>query len=296
MVLLSEKRMSRREELLRVFEQVRSLNSAVAGLRLCTFVETEAACEAAAELGVPVIIMVSLERPGLEAFVRALRSLDGNVFVELVSEDPKLLARAACELETDAVYLIGGGREAAETLFSGLGDTPVVTEIVLPWREAAPGQRWEGRIVDIEEARKVLELEKIDVAAVPVGGGPGPYKSWRIPLWTLELFNEAAAIRGDVFYSLPWGSLLPKELLKQYNLYGGALPGVISLPNHQYRSFVAAGAVKVTFRSDCALAFLGGMRESFTKQPEVIDVGVHVRNAQEALRAFLRERMRDLRA
>jgi fructose/tagatose bisphosphate aldolase len=216
------------------------------------------------------------------------------VFVQLVGEAPDRLAQAAVELTADGVYLVTRELEDARALCLALKGRNVLTEVVLPWHQTAPEQRSEGRIVDVEAARPVLMLEDLDVAAVPVGGGPGPYKIWRIPLWSSDVFAKVTQMRGDLLYALPWGSILPKELLKKYNRYGGALPGVISLPNHQFRVFIAAGAVKISFRSDCALAFLNGTRESLYCRPEVIEVSTHFLHAEEELKGFLAERLREL--
>jgi fructose/tagatose bisphosphate aldolase len=283
-----------RDRLLETLESCRRRHAALPGIRVHTIVEAEAALEAASGRAEPVLFMVSVARARLGPFIRALRGLADSVAVQLAGEEPEPLARAAIELQADAAYLVSEVSGASEALARGVAGRNVLTEIVLPWQQTAPGAGAEGRIVDVEAARAVLERAGIDVAAVPVGGGPGPYKTWRIPLWSPEVFTRVVALRENMHYSLPWGSLITKSLLQKYNQYGGALPGVVSLPSHQLRPFLAAGAVKVSFRSDCALAFLGGLRESLFLRPEAIDVSLHFTAACDELTGFWRERLEEL--
>ncbi len=275
---------------------LRTGHRAAAGMCVHTVLEAEAAASAACEVGAPVVLMVGVARANLGAFVRAVREITHEqAFVQLAGDQGESLVAAARELEADAVYLSGADVDTARAVCDGVRGRNVLTEVVLPWKEMTPGGGTEGRVVDLEASRPFLDLTGLDVAAVPVGGGPGPYKTWRVPLWSPEAFSRAVALREDMFYALPWGSILSKQLLDRYNRYGGALPGVVSLPRHQYLPFLAAGAVKVSFCSDGALAFLGGLRESLLRRPEVIDVGIHVEAAQEGLREVLKDRLRDLR-
>jgi hypothetical protein len=288
--------MSDRESLVRAFAEARRMQSAVAGLVINSFGEAEAAYEARSVAMEPLLFVVPCGRNNLSGFVKALRSFDGpDVFVQLMDDDPAKLIAAGRELGVDAVFLSKGSVEAAEALVGALKGGSILTEVLLPWQQAAPNQMSEGRIVNLEDAKRVVALEGLDMAAVPVGGGPGPYKTCRIPLWSMDAFNRATALRPDLYYSLPWGSLLPKELLKKYNLYGGALPGVISLPKQQFRAFIVGGAVKIGFRSDLGLAFLCGLRESLFRGPEKLDVNRHLVAAEEELTTLLRQRFRDLR-
>ncbi|HNR98501.1 MAG TPA: hypothetical protein PKX48_01760 [Planctomycetota bacterium] len=288
--------MSDREGLARVFAEARRTQTAVPGLVVTEFCEAEAIIEARTAAREPLLFVVPCARRNLRAYVGALRSFDApDLFVQLMGDDVDVLVEAGLELGADAVFLTAGKIEAARALLAKLKGGPMFTEVLLPWQQAAPSQMSEGRIVRVEEAEAVLRLEGLDMAAVPVGGGPGPYKTCRIPLWSTEAFNRVAALRPDLHYSLPWGSLLPKDLLKKYNLYGGALPGVISLPKQQFRAFIAGGAVKIGFRSDLGLAFLCGLRESLYRRPEKIDPTVHLEAAREELAVFLAQRFRDLR-
>jgi fructose/tagatose bisphosphate aldolase len=290
--------MKNRERLRELFAELKTRHAAVAGIRVHSFVQAEAAIEAAADMKAPVILMVSSARKNLGPFIRALQwlcSASTDAFVQLVGDDPVELARAAIEVEADAVYMGRIEFEAARALCEGLHGSSIATEIVLPWHQAESGGVPEGWLVDRKAARPVVALDGLDVAAVPVGGGPGPYKSWRIPLWSLDSFKDVTAMRTDVFYALPWASLLPKDLITRYNTYGGALPGVISLPHQQFRAFISSGAVKVNFRSDCALAFLAGLRESLFRRPEEIDITVHLLSAKDALVEFLHDRLADLK-
>lgn len=286
-----------KERFLAALAAAKASQSAVPGLLVSGFVEAEAVLDALDRSPVPVILMVSVTRRNLAPFVRALRGFDvPDVFVQLTGDDPVELAAAARELDVDGVFLQNGSCEAVQALTGAMAGCNGVVEVLLPWKHAAPGQRSEGRVVNIEEARRVVALDGVHVAAVPVGGGPGPYKTWRVPLWSPDAFAQVSEAASNVYYSLPWGSLLPKDLLRKYNLYGGALPGVISLPKQQFRAFIASGIVKISFRSDVALAFLCGLRESLYKRPENIDLDTHLTGAGEELAAFLRERLRDLRA
>ncbi|HAK93836.1 MAG TPA: hypothetical protein DCM87_02195 [Planctomycetes bacterium] len=288
--------MSDREGLAWAFAEARRTQSAVAGLVVTEFCEAEAIVEARSAAHEPLLFVVPCTRRNLRAFVGALRSFDlSDLFIQLMGDDVDMLVEAGLELGADAVFLTAGKAEAARALLAKLKGGSILTEVLLPWRQAAPNQMSEGRIVQVEEARAVVELEGLDVAAVPVGGGPGPYKTCRIPLWSTDAFNRVVALKPDLYYSLPWGSLLPKDLLKKYNTYGGALPGVISLPKQQFRAFIAGGAVKIGFRSDLGLAFLCGLRESLYRRPEKLDVTVHLEAAEEELAAFLRQRFREMR-
>ncbi len=286
--------MTRREEIRRRLAQLREERKAAPGVRVHTFLEAEAVSATLKERPGPGFLMVSLERRDLKAFVQALRHLEGELYLQLVGGKAEALAKAAGELEADAVYLVAGEASETQKLCDLIGGEDIFVEAVLPWREAGPGQGSEGRIVDLEAAEPILRLQGLDLAAVPVGGGPGPYKSWRIPLWSPELFTHVVEARAPGLCSLPWGSLLPKELLNRFNRFGGALPGVVSLPSHQYRPFLTLGAVKIALRTDCALALLGGLRESFFLHPERSGVDFHMQNAFEALRRFLLERFAEL--
>ncbi len=288
--------MSDREGLVRAFAEARRTQSAVAGLVVTDFCEAEAAVEARSAANEPLLFVVPCARRNLKAFVAALRGFDvPDVFVQLMGDDVNTLVEAGRELGADAVFLTAGKVEATRALVAELKGGSILVEALLPWRQAAPNQMSEGRIVQVEEAEAVVALEGLDVAAVPVGGGPGPYKTCRIPLWSTDAFNRVVALKPELYYSLPWGSLLPKDLLKKYNLYGGALPGVISLPKQQFRAFIAGGAVKIGFRSDLGLAFLCGLRESLYRRPEKLDVSAHLEAAAEELSMFLRQRLRELR-
>ncbi len=288
--------MSDREGLLQVLATARRTQSAVSGLVINSFGEAEAAFEARSAAAEPLLFVVPCSRKNLGTFVKALRSFDGpDIFVQLMDDDPATLVAAGRELGADSVFLSLGNPDAAAAFLGVLKGGSMVTEVLLPWQQAAPNQMSEGRIVLLEDAKRVLALEGLDMAAVPVGGGPGPYKTCRIPLWSLDAFNRATALKPELYYSLPWGSLLPKEILKKYNLYGGALPGVISLPKQQFRAFIVGGAVKIGFRSDLGLAFLCGLRESLYRGPEKLDVHRHLQAAEEELTVLLQQRFRDLR-
>lgn len=289
--------MSNRERFIEHLRRAKQEHAAIPGLWIDSFLEAEALIEIDRGTGREVkLFMVSSERRNLGVFVKSLRCFEGKeVFVQVVGDDPEKLAVMASELDIDAVYLKTSMPEAAKVLCNRVDRSRVVTEILLPWKRAEPNQPSEGRIVDEEKARMILRQDGLDIAAVPVGGGPGPYKSWRIPLWSTEMFFRVMEWNPDLFYALPWGSLLPKDLIRKYNLYGGALPGVVSLPKQQFRTFVSSGAVKVSFRSDLALAFLSGLRESLYRRPEQIDLPKHLSCAQEGLVQFMGERFKELR-
>ena len=165
---------------------------------------------------------------------------------------------------------------------------------MLPWRDLEPGTGVEGRVVDVDAAREILEREEFTIAAVPVGGRPGPYKTWRFPLWSRETFSQIVELGRKPFLSLPWGSVLPKQDVKRYNAYGGGLPAVHSFPHGHLGEFVNAGAIKISFQSDGGLAFLCGLRESLLRRPEVIDASVHLEEARRQLTTFLKSRFRVL--
>jgi hypothetical protein len=289
--------MDPRERLLACLAAARAEGRALAGIRIHSFGEGEAAAEAAEECGVPVVLMVSAQREHLGALVAGLRSLGTeNVFLQVAGDDPGVIAAAAREVAADALYWEGSAAPDRPALMNGLAGCSVLTEVVLPWRRKEAGEGVEGRIADMAATREVIGCEDVDVVAVPVGGRPGPYKSWRFPLWSLEAFSRIIAMRPDRFYSLPWGSVLPKEEVKRYNLYGGALPGIHSFPRRHFQAFIGAGAVKVNFSTDSAITFLGGVRESLLRKPEVVEVHTHLEEGRKRLTAFLKRRLKELGA
>lgn len=287
--------MADKEKLKAVLQRARQENGAVPGLRVSTFLEAEALLEAVPDADIPIIFMVPADRDHLKPFVQGVRCFErDNLFIQLVGDDPERMALMADDLPVDGVCLMTPVSAAAETLCRRLGGNGVLLEVLLPWRQAQARQRTEGRVVDEDEARAIVNLPGLDVAAVPVGGGPGPYKSWRTPLWSAESFVRVVDMNPELLYALPWGSLLPKSLLNKYNLYGGALPGVVSLPKQQFLGFINAGAVKISFRSDLSLAFLSGLRESLYRRPEKLDANVHLESGKQMLVTFFRERLKEI--
>jgi hypothetical protein len=146
--------MTQRGSLLEHLKRAREKHTAVPGLWIDSFLEAEALKEFNDEPGDVTLFMVSSERKNLKVFIKSLRCFDsGQVFVQLVGEEPAKLALMASERDVDAVYLKTAMPEAARILCERVGRQDVVTEVLLPWKRAEPGGSSEGRVVDEEKAR-----------------------------------------------------------------------------------------------------------------------------------------------
>ncbi len=123
---------------------------------------------------------------------------------------------------------------------------------------------------DHDKAKEFVERTDCDFLAVAIGTSHGAYKFAGQPCLKIDLLKK---IRKKVAIPLVLhgASEVQMRIVKQAEMYGAELKGVIGVPDRQIKQAIAQGICKINTDTDIRLAFDAAVRKFVTTRPADFD-------------------------
>jgi tagatose 1,6-diphosphate aldolase GatY/KbaY len=243
----------------------------------------QAVIEAAVKLRSPVILQanpVIIEYAGLDYFYAmariAAKAADVPVAIHLDHGDSFDLAMKALRMGYTSVMFDGSHRDLDENIriTKSIVDAckplsiPVEAEIGKVGGKEDKIDAGMGEYTDVDEAVKFVKETGVSSLAVAIGTAHGVYKG--VPKLNLELLSK----------------------LQQAIQVPLVLHGASGLSDDALTECIKRGICKVNFATELRMAYTEGIKETFSKKPDIFDTKEYGRYAREKVKLKVMERIR----
>ncbi len=149
-------------------------------------------------------------------------------------------------------------------------------------------------LTDPEQAEDFVKRTGIDALAVAIGTSHGAYKFSRKPdgaILAMERLIEIHKRIPNTHLVMHGSSSVPKELQDLVNQYGGKIKPTWGVPIEEIQLGIKHGVRKINVDTDNRLAMTGAIRKFFHEHPEEFDPRAYLKEAREAMKRVVKERM-----
>ncbi|TNJ28541.1 Fructose-bisphosphate aldolase [Giardia muris] len=139
-----------------------------------------------------------------------------------------------------------------------------------------------------EDAKRFVELTKVDALAVAIGTSHGAYKfksESEIHL-AIDRVAEISKLTG-VPLVMHGSSSIPKDVKELVNKYGGKMPDAVGVPIESIVQAIGMGVCKINVDSDSRMAMTGAIRKVFVETPDKFDPRDYLGPARDAITQML---------
>jgi len=149
-------------------------------------------------------------------------------------------------------------------------------------------------LTDPEQAEDFVRRTGVDALAVAIGTSHGAYKFSRKPDGAILAMDRLIEIHKripHVHLVMHGSSSVPKELQDLINKYGGKIKPTWGVPIEEIQLGIKHGVRKINVDTDNRLAMTGAIRKFFYEHPEEFDPRAYLKEAREAMKQVVKERM-----
>ena len=146
---------------------------------------------------------------------------------------------------------------------------------------------------DPSEVQEFVERTGVDSLAIAIGTSHGAYKfkPGQKPELRFDILEEVSARLPGFPIVLHGASSVIPELVEKVNLYGGAMPDAIGVPEEMLRKAATSAVCKINIDSDLRLAMTATIREYFALNPGDFDPRQYLNPAREAIKEMVRRKL-----
>lgn len=151
----------------------------------------------------------------------------------------------------------------------------------------------EQLLTDPEEARKFVELTKVDALAVAIGTSHGAYKFKQKPTGEVLVISRIQEIHNKIpntHLVMHGSSSVPQELRVKINEFGGNIPETYGVPIEEIQKGIKNGVRKINIDTDLRLAWTAAIREVMYKNPSEFDPRNFLKPAIKAMKEICKHR------
>ncbi|WP_242645141.1 class II fructose-bisphosphate aldolase [Candidatus Ichthyocystis hellenicum] len=137
-------------------------------------------------------------------------------------------------------------------------------------------------LTDPDQAADFVEKTGIDALAIAIGTSHGAYKFTRKPTNDILDIDRVRTIHNRIpntHLVMHGSSSVPQELLEEIRAFGGSIPETYGVPVEQIAAAIKDGVRKVNIDTDIRLAMTARIRSVLTKNPDVFDPRVYLKEA-----------------
>ncbi|MEK6959880.1 MAG: class II fructose-bisphosphate aldolase [Nanoarchaeota archaeon] len=128
----------------------------------------------------------------------------------------------------------------------------------------------EALLTDPQDARKFVDLTRVDSLAVAIGESHGAFKFKGEPKLDIRRLSEIRDV-VNVPLVLHGSSSVYPDWVAKADKFGAKLEGVRGVPDSIIKNCIRHGICKVNTDTDLRIAFIAGIREFLSEQPKSID-------------------------
>lgn len=143
------------------------------------------------------------------------------------------------------------------------------------------------------DAKKFVELTKVDALALAIGTSHGAYKFKTTPTLAMDIIEKTHKLIPKTTLVMHGSSSVPKELVDEVNKYGGKVPGAMGVPIPMLQQAIKLGVQKINIDTDGRLAFTAAIRKYFVEHPEVFDQRKYLGAGRDAIHQWVKSKMVD---
>ena len=146
---------------------------------------------------------------------------------------------------------------------------------------------------DPSQVQEFVEKTGVDSLAIAIGTSHGAYKfkPGQKPQLRFDILEEVAARLPGFPIVLHGASSVIPELVEKINLYGGAMPDAIGIPEEMLREAARGAVCKINIDSDIRLSITAAIREHFALNPGDFDPRQYLKPARDAVRETVRRKL-----
>ncbi|CUT17440.1 MULTISPECIES: class II fructose-bisphosphate aldolase [Candidatus Ichthyocystis] len=137
-------------------------------------------------------------------------------------------------------------------------------------------------LTDPDQAADFVEKTNIDALAIAIGTSHGAYKFTRKPTNDILDIERVRAIHRSIpntHLVMHGSSSVPQELLEEIRAFGGSIPETYGVPVEHIVAAIKDGVRKINIDTDIRLAMTARIRSILTKNPDVFDPRVYLKEA-----------------
>ncbi|MCL1896796.1 MAG: class II fructose-1,6-bisphosphate aldolase [Clostridiales bacterium] len=146
---------------------------------------------------------------------------------------------------------------------------------------------------DPSQVQEFVEKTGVDSLAIAIGTSHGAYKfkPGQKPQLRFDILAEVSERLPGFPIVLHGASSVIPELVEKINMYGGAMPDAIGIPEEMLREAARGAVCKINIDSDLRLAMTATIREHFALNPADFDPRQYLKPAREAIKEMVRRKL-----
>ena len=146
---------------------------------------------------------------------------------------------------------------------------------------------------DPSQVQEFVEKTGVDSLAIAIGTSHGAYKfrPGQKPQLRFDILAEVSERLPGFPIVLHGASSVIPELVEKINMYGGAMPDAIGIPEEMLREAAKSAVCKINIDSDLRLAMTASVREHFALNPSDFDPRQYLKPAREAIKEMVRRKL-----
>jgi len=146
---------------------------------------------------------------------------------------------------------------------------------------------------DPSQVQEFVEKTGVDSLAIAIGTSHGAYKfkPGQKPQLRFDILAEVSERLPGFPIVLHGASSVIPELVEKINMYGGAMPDAIGIPEEMLREAARSAVCKINIDSDLRLAMTATVREHFALNPADFDPRQYLKPAREAIKEMVRRKL-----
>ena len=146
---------------------------------------------------------------------------------------------------------------------------------------------------DPSQVQEFVEKTGVDSLAIAIGTSHGAYKfkPGQKPQLRFDILAEVSERLPGFPIVLHGASSVIPELVEKINMYGGAMPDAIGIPEDMLREAAKSAVCKINIDSDLRLAMTATVREYFAMNPADFDPRQYLKPAREAIKEMVRRKL-----
>lgn len=152
----------------------------------------------------------------------------------------------------------------------------------------------DARYTRPEEVAEFVERTGCDSLAVAIGTSHGAYKfaPGTNPQLRFDILSAIMEAVPGFPIVLHGASAVPQEYVDMVNLFGGAMPGAVGIPDNQLRRAAEMAVCKVNVASDLRIAATASIRRFLAENPGKFDPRDYLKFARANMKELVRHKLR----
>jgi fructose-bisphosphate aldolase class II len=144
-----------------------------------------------------------------------------------------------------------------------------------------------------EQVQEFVEKTGVDSLAIAIGTSHGAFKfkPGQKPQLRFDILEEVSRRLPGFPIVLHGASSVIPELVEKINLYGGAMPDAIGIPEDMLRQAAQSAVCKINIDSDLRLAMTASIREHMANNPSDFDPRQYLSPARKAIKEMVRRKI-----